>query len=58
MAWRIVRQPNGKLARFADPVDDFTHMNMDILEAYELCRRYLGVTFSPLKRGSMEKAPW
>lgn len=29
MAWRIVRQPNGKLARFSDIVDNFTHTNIE-----------------------------
>ena len=37
MAWRIVRQPNGLLARFSDVVDNFTHLNMTELEAVELC---------------------
>lgn len=42
MAWQIVKQPNGKYARFADPVDDFTHYDMTRDEAVELCRDYLG----------------
>lgn len=33
MAWRFVKQPNGKLARFSDVVDDFTHMDMSHKEA-------------------------
>ena len=27
MAWRIVKQPNGRYARFSDIVDHFTHQN-------------------------------
>ncbi len=33
MAWRFVRQPNGKLARFSDVVDNFTHYNLTKQEA-------------------------
>jgi hypothetical protein len=29
MAWRYVRQPNGKLAVFSEVVDDFIEANMD-----------------------------
>lgn len=38
MGWRIVRQPNGLLARFSDPIDDFTDFNMTEAEALDLCR--------------------
>ena len=38
MAWRLVKQPNGLIARFSDIVDHFTHANMDeALVASELC---------------------
>ena len=37
MAWRIVKQPNGLLARFSDIVDDFTHTDMTYEEALALC---------------------
>jgi hypothetical protein len=37
MAWRIVKQPNGLYARFADPVDHFTHYNMNREEAIRTC---------------------
>lgn len=37
MAWRIVKQPNGLYARFADPVDHFTAYNMTEEEAYLEC---------------------
>ena len=37
MAWRIVKQPNGLLARFSDIVEAFTHYNMTKEEAIEVC---------------------
>lgn len=37
MAWRIVRQPNGLLARFSDVCDNFTHYDMDEEEAVQVC---------------------
>lgn len=43
MAWRIVKQPNGRFARFSEVVDDFTHMHMTESEAEELCRHYPGM---------------
>ncbi len=43
MGWRLVRQPNGKLARFSDVVDDFTHFDMSDLSAYAFCRDGAGV---------------
>lgn len=39
MAWRIVKQPNGLLARFSEVVDDFTHVNMTCEEAVILCKK-------------------
>jgi hypothetical protein len=39
MAWRIVLQPNGKLARFSEVVDDFTDVDMDPWEAVDECIR-------------------
>lgn len=38
MGWRIVRQPNGLLARFSSIVDHFTHVNLTETEAFEVCR--------------------
>ena len=38
MAWRIVQQPNGKLARFSDVCDDFTDVDMDFSEAVVECQ--------------------
>jgi hypothetical protein len=35
MAWRIVKQPNGLLARFSDVVDNFTAVDMTKQEAIE-----------------------
>jgi len=43
MAWRIVKQPNGLLARFSDIVDGFTEMNMSETEALEVCHEYCGI---------------
>jgi hypothetical protein len=37
MGWRIVKQLNGKLARFSDIVDNFTHANLSEEEAIEMC---------------------
>jgi len=42
MAWRIVQQPNGLLARFSDIVDGFTHYNMHEQEALDFCIEKLG----------------
>jgi hypothetical protein len=41
MGWRIVLQPNGRLARFSDVVDDFTHMDMTRDEALFTCALYM-----------------
>ena len=37
MAWRFVKQPNGRYARFSEIVDNFTHSEMTRQEAAELC---------------------
>lgn len=37
MAWRMIKQPNGLLARFSEVVDNFTHVNLSVAEAIELC---------------------
>jgi len=42
MAWRILQQPNGLLARFSDIVDGFTHYNMHEQEAVNFCIEKLG----------------
>lgn len=43
MAWKFVRQPNGKLARWSDVVDNFTHMGLSEDDAL-LCARDEGCT--------------
>ncbi len=37
MAWRMVKQPNGKYARWSDIVDSFTHLNLAQHQALDLC---------------------
>ena len=37
MGWKIVKQPNGKFARFSDVVDNFTHLDMTEEEAFDVC---------------------
>lgn len=37
MAWFIVKQPNGLYGRFSDTVDNFTHMNLTAMGAYDVC---------------------
>jgi hypothetical protein len=39
MAWRIVQQPDGKLARFSDVCDDFIDVDMTYQEALDECIR-------------------
>lgn len=38
MAWKLVEQPDGLLAKWSDVIDDFTDKNMSEIEAYNLCR--------------------
>jgi len=60
MAWRIVKQPNGKFARFSDIVDDFTAMDMTEPEVYSLCRVHLGIKDAERKvqAGMEDWRPW
>ena len=60
MAWRIVKQPNGKYARFSEVVDDFTHGDMTREEALELCREYMGRQDAErkVKNADDERDPW
>lgn len=44
MAWRFVKQPNGRLARFVDMIDHFTVYDMTPMEAEELCVDGYGMT--------------
>lgn len=39
MAWRIVRQPNGLLARFSEVCDGFTDIHLTRPQALALCRK-------------------
>jgi hypothetical protein len=43
MGWWIVKQPNGRLARFSDAVDNFTHMNLTEVDAVDICKAYLSL---------------
>lgn len=53
MAWRMVLQPNGRLARFSDVVDDFTHMNLTQQQALQVCCEFA----MPLDaRGKIDRA--
>lgn len=62
MAWRMVKQPNGLLARFSDIVDDFTHLNMTENEAIQVCMTEHGMSEEAAKakvRGGVEDwRPW
>ena len=60
MAWRIVKQPNEKFARFSDIVDDFTHMNMTKEEATTVCVGYAGIVTAmrKVKGGELDFKPW
>ena len=54
MAWRIVQQPDGKLARFSEVVDDFTDVDLTYEEALDECiRRGMSVmdAIEKVKRG-------
>lgn len=41
MAWRFVLQPDGKLARFSEVVDNFTHAGLTAGEALVYASRYM-----------------
>lgn len=61
MAWRIVKQPNGKLARFSDVVDNFTHVNLNEEQALEVCiEKGLGIEDAKEKvlAGVEDWKPW
>lgn len=42
MGWFFLKQPNGKLARFSDVVDDFTHHDLTEAEALSYCSSSMG----------------
>jgi hypothetical protein len=58
MGWWIVRQPNGRLARFSDTINNFTHMNMSVAEAVEVCKKQLKLedAFSKVELGMEDTA--
>lgn len=60
MAWRIVKQPNGLLARFSDVVDHFTDVDMTIDEAIDVCAEKMGRQDAALKvqRGIDDPGRW
>lgn len=60
MGWRIVKQPDGKLARFSEVVDDFTHMNMTEAQALALCISMCGEEYGRerVKAGCEDHIPW
>jgi hypothetical protein len=47
MAWKLVEQPNGLLARWSDVVDNFTDYDMTEFTAYNLCRQEYGMMEKP-----------
>lgn len=56
MGWRMVRQPNGKLARFSDVVDDFTDFDLTAEEAFVLCRN-IGVVDVAMRLSAADEHP-
>lgn len=57
MGWRMIRQPNGKLARFSDVVDDFTDYDLTANEAFDLCRDIGGVDVARRQVASADEHP-
>jgi hypothetical protein len=60
MGSRIVKQPNGKLARFSEIVDNFTHINMDVVEATRVCMKEgMGAdqAYAKVERGMYDISP-
>ena len=57
MGWRIVRQPNGLLARFSDIVDDFTDVDMTDAQALFLCTEKSGVDIADGKLARADEFP-
>ena len=60
MGWRIVKQPNGLLARFSDIVDDFTDMDMTEAEAIKVCLENMSLHDAEIKvkAGLEDWKPW
>jgi len=61
MAWRFVRQPNGKLARYSDVVENFTHFNLSREEAVRVAlAENCGAKEAEIKvrAGEEDHKPW
>lgn len=62
MAWKFVKQPNGKLARWSDVVDDFTHTGLAYKEAVFICIHDHGMTptaaATKVAAGVEDHKPW
>ena len=60
MGWRIVRQPNGLLARFSENKDDFTCYHMTEKEALDLCKKRMGTydAEEKVQAGIEDHEPW
>lgn len=43
MKWRIIKQPNGKYARFSFLSNNFTHMNMSKAKVKTICNYYTDI---------------
>lgn len=60
MAWRFVRQPNGRLARFSDIVDNFTHIHLTATDALKIAYEDMGreAAKEKVKAGVEDHEPW
>lgn len=60
MAWRFVKQPNGKLAVFSDIVDHFTVYNMTEKMAVAYARLAMGRedALTKVRAGIEDHKPW
>lgn len=62
MAWRFVRQPNGRLAVFSDVVDDFTWYDMTPEEAVKVAAEEYDMgpraAKDKVERGLKDEIPW
>lgn len=56
----IIRQPDGKLARFSSVVDAFTHYGMTEQEAFEVCQEELSPhdAQEKVRRGVEDRLPY
>jgi hypothetical protein len=60
MAWRIVNQPNGKLAIFSDVIDKFTFFSISVDEAIMFCAEKMGTleAKNKVQSGIDDIEPW